>query len=270
MENKKLTKEDKLSLFKTLSFTRAFKIEELYLEKEIEKFCKKKIYKYLENVFIDHPKLLTSYKKVREEFRKQTYSCNEYIKDINPNLCGYPSINGYAPHERNLIKPLNPDDHIGDLGEKDRYIRLDLVPNLNIKLGWPEDCPDLNILMVIADNYGFKEKLVALDQDFKSILNEDELNEFLNLVSEYVHTIFLKNNYLREYRCPKTTSIYTYGEFLWWINTWEELKNINEEWYNILQKEVSEEKLINKNTEFEISGKSTKEILGELDKELGL
>jgi hypothetical protein len=91
------------------------------------------------------------------------------------------------------------------------------------------------------------------------------------MVAEYVHLLFISYNYLREYRCPKTTTIHTVGEFLWKINSWEELKTLNEDWYNLLQKEVEEQSLeVTEKDKFNLSGKSTKEILDDLDVELGL
>lgn len=271
MENKKLTKTDKDLLFKLLKNNRNLDTEILELKNNIINFGKEKIYKYLKDkVFKDHQELFINYIKVRPNYRKPVYTLKSTINNL-AGLSGYPKLSSPTVDSKNLIKELIPEDHIGCLNECIDYVGLSLVPNLYIDLGWPTDCPSIDSLKQLSEKLGIKDDVIVLEYDFLTILSPDEKNDLLNMVAEYVHLLFISYNYLREYHCPNTTTIHKAGDFLWKINSWEELKTLNEDWYNLLQKEVEELSLeVTEKDKFNLSGKSTKEILDDLDIELGL
>ena len=264
-ENKILTKENKNCLFKLLLNKKEEDLQTGELYNFIENDYKNKFYKYIRNLFKDHIEILDRYEKIRESFRISGNSVSIQASDISEDLKNYPKkINGVRS-EGNLIRELKLEDYIGDLNECEKYPALLSSRNIWIRLGYPENLPNIDVLIELAKKLGLNTKLETIKHNMLDILSPEELKDLRNIVSEILHRNLIRYNYLRIFKYPKDgSSVYSMNEFLWNIKTWGQLKELNEDWYNILVNNLSEVE------DFDLSGKSIEDILENIDKDFGL
>lgn len=260
---KPLTLENKKDLLKILMNQFS---DELDLEKSEEKLVS-----LLDELFINFinkqfgDKLLKCFKNTRDCIRNDfriNLTVSYLMKSINPDFT------------KELIqKSFDPKYRLGNLQDDSPETKLKVasisIPEKILRLMPNHPCPSLTQLNKIAGKEIFYKNNSNIPIDFDSLVPNNRIDELWTLLEDYLTKSFIYNNAFREFKYNDMGStVFKPREFLWNIKTWEELEELNKEWYDTLVEHV---KISNQdNKKFDISTMSIEEIFNELDDELGL
>ena len=235
--------------------------EELELDKHklnLELFLTEHFINYLNEVF--GKELIDNFKKCRESLRITS----------TPTICSYDILSLDPDFSNKLKKDLYDEKYYigslsGDSPEQKFNLVEVLLPNNPLSLSVNTPCPNLSYINkdIFYKNSNRSPLMI------KEFISEDKIEELLLLFKEYYTRSFIITNSLRLFRYSGYYSTtYSRHEFLWNIKTWEDLKDLNIDWYNLLNEHLRD-KTVNENS-FDISKMTINEIFDGLDDELGL
>ena len=249
-----LTRENKEDLMSLLISDFEDELNTVKYKKELESFLEEHFTNAINKIFGE--KLLKSFNNVRESIRIES------LPRISSKL-----IDKLIPELSNELRNSSYDQKfgLGELSGDSPDIKFKIAsvvyPINTLNLMTEKKCPILNRLEEGKDIFSKNIEL----EDF---IPEDKIDELILLYKEYQKREFIIQNALRAYKYNDIgTTVYNSREFLWNIKTWEDLKDLNLDWYNRLQEYT---KIKDSDKKFDISTMTMEEIFDGLDDELGL
>ena len=254
-----LTREDKENLEKIL--ISKFE-EELELNKHRETL----------NIFLSEQFKAFIDKTYGKELLENFKNCREKIRhNGSPSILSSCLISLDVDYKTELLSNKYDDRFcIGNLQEDSPDQKINLIPGefptINFYLSTNFACPDLSSL-------DQKKKIFYKNHprnplEIEEFVGPDKIDELIILFKEYYNRYFIVYNALREYKYGgSSSSTFNYREFLWNIKTWEDLEELNKEWFGMLKEYI---KTQDKKKEFNISNLTMNEIFENLDDDLGL
>lgn len=254
-----LTKEDKENLERILISKFEEELEVDKHKQTLELFLSEQFKSFIDKTY--GKELLENFKKCRNEIRQ------DYFPSFSSNLL----ISLDVDYKTELLSNKYDDKFgIGNLLEDSPDQKLNLIPaqfpTTNIKLNTNFICPDLHSLDPKKEIFYKVDSRNPLEIDM--FVSLDKIDELIILFKEFYSRYFIIYNVLREYKYSgQYSTTFNYEEFLWNIKTWEDLKELNEEWFDLLKEYI---KTQDEKKEFNISNLTMDEIFENLDNDLGL
>lgn len=170
-----------------------------------------------------------------EEYKKLQKKVSELVKEIIYSRCIPGELKEYLekPGISKICRHIEINDSFDlktQLGISETYIPYGEDETKNQCINMYRVYVNFNLPIYFDTNNGTK-KFKSI-KDFLSVCKEEELDIIRNLVMRYLDKQYKKvNRYNLFMKSP--WSSYNRG-FLYDINTWEDLKRLNEDWYEIV------------------------------------
>jgi hypothetical protein len=258
MKKRPLTRKDKEILENTL--ITLFE-EELEINKHklaLETFLTEQFIKFINKTY-------------GNEFLENFKNSRECIKTTStPSISSKSLYSLDSDYRAELINNVYDNKYcIGNLQGDSPDLKLSLFPIefpiINLSLTVNFICPSLNRL---DSNHQIFYKTSRNPLEIEDFIGPNEIEELIILFKEYYNRYFTITNSLRLYKYSGSSSTtFNYGEFLWNIKTWEDLEELDKDWFNILKEYIKTQE---SKKEFNISNLTMDEIFEGLDEELGL
>ncbi len=232
--------------------------EELFVEpgKEIKEIIKKAMKRKL--ISIIGEELFNDYYKISDPIKNQLVGSKEY--NFSFDAISFPTEG---------IDSLRLDEL------KKIYYISDFYKNIainSIRIDMSDFTYPTNTLCDILNSFTKEgEENVRLFDivNLKNLLTPEENFDLLELINKRLEYSFIKKNCYSILISPPTSSR-NYNEFLRTVDTWEKLKQLNDDWYNILYRDTEDIKMSSKKDTLDLrSGKSIEDNLKDLRRDLG-